>query len=564
MSSPSNPNHSERPAWEVIAQQKRKERASKVPREWLLPESVTSNKTSSPISLLHSSGLLSQRELELTSPQKYDATSLLQVLANEKITSTELVTAFCKRAAIAHQLTNCLTEILFDEAIARAKALDEDFKKTGKTVGPLHGLPITFKDSYNIKGYDNSIGITSRCFTPADRNSLLYDILTEYGAIVIAKTAVPQTMLNADTDSIVFGRTVNPYNRDFGVAGSTGGEGALIALGGSTLGIGSDGAGSVRMPAAVNGVVGYKPSGYRLPLDGARILGAGVIGTTTFGPVTVTGFLGRSVRDVQFFARLSADAKPWEKDCFLYPHPWQSLPLPVASRLRIGVWASNGFLHLHPPVERGLQVAQERLRQAGVELVEFNGPDISDVWELQKEWTELQDMSYLRELLSTEPHTEIVKATAIITKKTPPPPPTVEYIHSMNARISTLVRAMHEAWNREGKPLDALLWVTAPHTAVPFDKYTYLGFTGLFNVIDWPAMALPLNMFANKAIDKKVPISPFNDLDAEIHDLYDEDSFHGLPLAVHLIGRRFEDEKLLVVSEVVHDIIKSTEHRPKL
>ncbi|KAJ0415439.1 amidase signature domain-containing protein [Aspergillus carlsbadensis] len=564
MSFSSDSSQGESPAWEAITQQKRKERASKIPADWLLPESVTSNKSSPPISLLHSCGLLSPRELDLTSPEKHDATSLLQELANGKITSTELVTAFCKRAAIAHQLTNCLTEILFTEAVARAKTLDELFKKTEKTVGPLHGLPITFKDSYNIKGHDTSIGITARCFAPEDKNSLLYDILTEYGAIVIAKTTVPQTMLNADTDSIVFGRTVNPYNANFGVAGSTGGEGALLALGGSTLGIGSDGAGSVRMPAAVNGVVGYKPSGYRLPLDGARILGAGVMGTTTFGPVTVTGFLGRSVRDLQFFARLSADAKPWEKDPFLYPHPWQSLPLPTAKQLRIGVWSSNGFLHLLPPVARGFQVAQDRLQGAGIELVEFNGPDISNVWELQKEWTELQDMSYLRELLSKEPHTEIVKATAIITKKTPPPPPTVEYIHSMNARISTLVRGMHEAWNSGGKPLDALLWVTAPHTAVPFDKYTYLGFTGLFNLIDWPAMALPLNMFADKAIDKKVPIAPFNDLDAEIQDLYDEDSFHGLPLAVHLIGQRFEDEKLLAVSEVVHDIIKSMEYPARI
>ncbi|CEL10198.1 hypothetical protein ASPCAL13322 [Aspergillus calidoustus] len=544
MSFPSDPTHAEPPSWEMIAQQKRKERAAKIPREWLLPEPLTSDKISSPISLLQSSGLLSQRELNLTSRENHDATSLLQGLANGKITSTELVTTFCKRAALAHQLTNCLTEILFTEAIARAKALDAHFTKTGKTVGPLHGLPITFKDSYNIKGHDTSIGITSRCFDPSDKNSLLYDILTGYGAIVIAKTAVPQTMLNADTDSIVFGRTVNPYNRDFGAAGSTGGEGALLALGVSTLGIGSDGAGSVRMPAAN--------------------FGAGVIGTTTFGPVTVTGFLGRSVRDVHLFARLSAEAKPWEKDCFLYPHQWQSLPLPVASALRIGVWSSNGFLHLHPPVARGFRVAQERLKGEGVELVEFNGPDISNVWELQKEWTELQGMSYLRELLSKEPHTEIVKATGIITKKTPPSPPTVEYIHSMNARINNFFRAMHVAWNRGGKPLDALLWVTAPHTAVPFDKYTYLGFTGLFNLIDWPDMALPLNMFADKAIDKKVPIAPFNDLDAEIQNLYDGDSFHGLPLAVHLIGRRFEDEKLLAVSEVVHDIIKSTDYRSKL
>ncbi|RDW72330.1 uncharacterized protein DSM5745_07502 [Aspergillus mulundensis] len=546
--------------WKDIVERKRAERASKIPKGWLLPDDIINNRTSSPISLLHSCKLLSQTELGLTRPETHDATSLLQKLATSETSSTELVTAFCKRAAGAHQLTNCLTEILFDEAIARARELDEYLQRTGNVVGPLHGLPITFKDCFDIKGHDTSIGITSLCFEPSTHNSHLYDILTRHGAIVIAKTTVPQTMLNADTDSIVFGRTVNPYNRDFAVAGSSGGEGALLALGGSTLGAGTDGAGSVRMPAAVNGVVGYKPSGYRIPLDGRRVMGTGVIGSTILGPVSVTGFLGRSVRDIILFTKLTAEARPWEKDPFIYPHPWQGLSIPAANQLRIGVWSSNGFLHLHPPVERGFRTAQERLAKSGVELVEFKGPDISDVWELQKEWTELQDLSYIRELLSSEPHTDIVKATAIITKKATPPPLTIEYLHSMNARISALVRAMHSAWESatgsEDRPIDALLWVTAPHTAVPFDKYTYLGFTGLFNLIDWPAMALPLGMFADKNIDEKVDIAPFNALDAEIHDIYDEDSFDGLPLSVQLIGRRFEDEKLLAVSEVVHGIIK--------
>ncbi|KAL4931441.1 amidase signature domain-containing protein [Aspergillus undulatus] len=532
--------------WEAIAQRKRAERASRIPKEWLLPDAIASNSTASPVGLPERSDLLSQREQDLTSPETHDATSLLYGLSTFAVSSTELVTAFCKRAAIAHQLTNCLTEILSEQAIARAKQLDDHRSKTGKVLGPLHGLPITFKDSFEIKGTDASIGITSLCFNHPMRNSQLYDILTGYGVIVIAKTTVPQTMLNANTDSIVFGRTVNPYNRHFGVAGSTGGEGALIALGGSALGVGTDGAGSVRMPAAVNGVIGYKPSGYRLPLDGRRVMGTGVMGTTMLGPVTVPGFLGRSVRDAALFAKLTAESKPWERDPFTYPHPWQGVSLPTARSLRIGVWSSNNFLHLHSPT---------RLGGAGVELVDFQGPAINEVWELQKEWTELQDLSCLRDLLSREPHTEIVKATEIITKREPPPQLSIEYLHTMNARISTLVRQMHDAWNANGKPIDALLWVPAPHTAVPFDKYTYLGFTGLFNVIDWPAMVLPLEMYADKSIDEKTDLAPFNELDARIQELYNPELFHGLPLSVQLIGRRFEDERLLAISEAVHGII---------
>lgn len=543
--------------WQVIAEKKRIDRASKIPNEWSISEEMKQASSSVPaIKLLRSSNILSEYELKWTDPSAHDATSLLDQLAASQVTSAALTRAFCKRAAVAHQLTNCLTEIRFEEAIAQAEKLDEHLRTTGRPVGRLHGLPISFKDSFNIEGYDTSLGITSLCFDPAKKNSLLYDILTAAGAVVIAKTTVPQTLLTSDTDSIVFGRTISPYNPSFGASGSSGGEGALLALGGSALGVGTDGAGSVRMPAAVNGLIGYKPSGYRLPLDVRPVFGPGISGTSILGPVTVPGFLGRSVRDVRLFTRLVADAEPWLKNPFLYPHPWQNISSPAISNLRIGVWSSNGFLNLHPPVKRGFNTAQEKLRKAGAQLLEFKGPDISQVWELQKEWTEVQDLSYWRELLSNEPHTKIVQDTAIIHKKKKPPALTLEYLHSLNARIASLVREMHNAWTIDGEAIDALLWVTAPHTAVPFDKYTYLGFTGLFNLIDWPAMALPLG-FADETVDKKVPVEPFNDLDAKIQALYDSSSFHGLPLSVHLIGRRFEDEKLLAVSELIHQIIRS-------
>lgn len=126
--------------------------------------------------------------------------------------------------------------------------------------------------------------------------------------MVVSKTTVPQTMLTADTDSIVWGRTANPYNTKFTSSGSSGGEAVLIAMGGSALGLGTDGAGSVRMPAAVCGIVGYKPSGYRIPMDGQRIMDKGCLGTTMIGAVSVPGFLGRSLRDVTLASKIVADA----------------------------------------------------------------------------------------------------------------------------------------------------------------------------------------------------------------------------------------------------------------
>jgi len=88
-------------------------------------------------------GILSEKELDIT--ENYDATALVEKMAKGEFKSVEVVTAFCKRAAIAQQCVSCLTEIMFDEAIARAKECDDVLEKEGRVLGPLHGLPISLK-----------------------------------------------------------------------------------------------------------------------------------------------------------------------------------------------------------------------------------------------------------------------------------------------------------------------------------------------------------------------------------------------------------------------------------
>ncbi len=102
--------------------------------------------------------LLSERELQLTAK---DATELVGLMASGVISSYEVTLAFCKRAAIAQQLTNCLAEIFFDEELARAKELDEHLERTGEPVGPLHGRPFSIKDQFNIKGKDSAAGFVA-------------------------------------------------------------------------------------------------------------------------------------------------------------------------------------------------------------------------------------------------------------------------------------------------------------------------------------------------------------------------------------------------------------------
>lgn len=131
--------------WQEIAADKKAEQMARIPREWLILDASLSRLTTPDLRpLAEASGILSTHELDITGGE-CDATALLAEIASGRLTAVEVVTAFCKRAAVAQQACNCLTELMFMDAIAAAKKLDEAYVETGKTVGPLHGLPMSFK-----------------------------------------------------------------------------------------------------------------------------------------------------------------------------------------------------------------------------------------------------------------------------------------------------------------------------------------------------------------------------------------------------------------------------------
>ncbi|EMR64716.1 putative general amidase-b protein [Eutypa lata UCREL1] len=200
-------------------------------------------------------GLLNETESRITSD--YDATALLEKLKAGVWSAEQATMAFCKRAAIAHQLTNCLTEIFFDDAIGRAKKLDQECdpkSRRGKPLPPLFGLPVSLKDSFQVAGYDTSTGLGCYVDEPAQDNSALAAMLIDLGAVLYCKTNLPQSIMTGDSDNNVFGRTLNPRNKLLTAGGSTGGEGALLALRGSILGVGTDIGGSIRVPSLRVGV----------------------------------------------------------------------------------------------------------------------------------------------------------------------------------------------------------------------------------------------------------------------------------------------------------------------
>jgi amidase len=224
--------------WEDIAASKQEALLKSIPTKWIIPTHLIPPESQLDVTTFPAqSGWFTEKELEMTSKS---ASEVLQNLASGKWTSVEVTSAFCKRAAAAHQLLNCLSDTLFESALQKAADLDAYLATHGRPKGPFHGLPLSLKDNLNIIGRDSTLGFVNWVNDPATQNSPLVDLLEAAGAVVYVKTNVPTAMMIPETVNNTFGRTSNPLNRSLTPGGSSGGESALIAFGGSCLGVGSD------------------------------------------------------------------------------------------------------------------------------------------------------------------------------------------------------------------------------------------------------------------------------------------------------------------------------------
>lgn len=278
---------------------------------------------------------------------------------------------------------NCLHEIFFEEALDRAKYLDDYYAKNNKTAGPLHGLPISLKDQFHVKGVDTTMGYVGwigsnlSVSEPMQRHNVESQIVTELlslGAVLFCKTSLPQTLLFGETKNNLIGQTLNPHNQNLSCGGSSGGEGALMALRGSSLGVGTDIGGSVRIPAGFCGVFSIKPTPERLSY---RDVANTNPGQNTYR--STVGFLGTSLDALELLLKSVLSKKPWERDPSVVPIPFRQEVIdsyssrvdgqghvkPAAKPLKIGVLWTDGVVGPHPPVLRGLRMVHDALKSSG-------------------------------------------------------------------------------------------------------------------------------------------------------------------------------------------------------
>ncbi|KAI1078091.1 amidase [Whalleya microplaca] len=535
--------------WQELQAAKNAERDSRIPAEWKIKsEDLPPEGTVALRSFASSSGILSDGELAITG-EGYDATSLAAAIAEGKFTAVEVVTAFCKRAAVGHQLCNMLTEIMFADAIERAKELDAIFKSTGKVVGPLHGVPMTFKECFHFKGYDSTNGYMSRTFKPAGHTSPLPELLQAAGAVVISKTNVPQTMLVAEADNNVFGRTKNPVNSQLTCGGSSGGEGASQAFRCSALGVGTDVGGSVRIPAACNGVYGYKPTFGVIPMIGYSY--SGWTGANT-GVPAVTGPLGHSVRDLALFTRVVRDAKPWTFDPAVIPNILEYENTATRKPI-VGVIHRSG-LTPHPPVRRALREAVAKLKASGFEVRDFNPPDFIRIRDITEQLFTLDGLSYPKQEFGklNEPVVPSVMKIGFWDL----PAKTSEQNWAWNTKKLQIQKEMLDEWQRVG--CDVVLAPAGPHTAVLPGDWTSDIYTVAWNSVDYPAVIIPFT-HAEPALDPKdVKFEALHEADQKNEEMYDPELFKGAPVALQIAGPRLGDKQLLYDVELLDSVLNGT------
>ncbi|MCX6632815.1 MAG: amidase [Candidatus Solibacter sp.] len=198
----------------------------------------------------------------------YSATHQARLIRQRDISSLQLVQAHLDRIAAVNPRIHAVVEVFAAQSLAAARAADEALAR-GAATGPLCGVPFSIKDSIELAGAVCTAGTLGRRHAPpSTEDATLVARLRHAGAIPVARTNLPDLLFAFESDNLLFGATSNPYDAARTSGGSSGGEAALIASCGSPLGLGSDAAGSVRLPAAFCGIAAIKPTSGRLPRTG--------------------------------------------------------------------------------------------------------------------------------------------------------------------------------------------------------------------------------------------------------------------------------------------------------
>jgi amidase len=423
------------------------------------------------------------------------------------ISSLELINAHLDRIERVNPSINAFTMVLADQARESARRADQGLK-----TGLLHGVPVTVKDSFNVSGLPTRLGSYFAPEAPAREDAAAVARLRAAGAIVIAKTNTPEFLAAYETDNFLTGRTNNPWNLDCTPGGSSGGEAAAIASRCSPGGIGSDGGGSIRVPAHFCGIAGLKPTPGRISIIGHQPVDRFALG--------VAGPMARSVADVRLLFEVLAAFD--DRDPFSAPVPIRKPPADV----RIGVMEQFYSIPVQPAMRKAVRDAAAALVSLGFAVDAFAPEGIErapNLWNFF--FGELPAREMKDRIAGRESEAHWTSTEGLDRQLDRPPASGSQVVEALAAR-DAMRRRLVDQMRRFPVLLMPVSSIAAfEHRQRRFDTETKpIGLfqammpATTFNLFGFPGLTVPF------AIDE-----------------------HGMPAGVQLVGRPWDEELLLEI-----------------
>jgi len=310
------------------------------------------------------------------------STTLAQHIRAKDVSSEEIVNACLQRIEVVNPQLNAVVQLTADTARTQAREADAALAR-GKIKGPLHGVPFTVKDVFDTAGVISAVGIEERASYVPEQDAVVVARMRAAGAILLGKTNCPPWGAGGESDNPVYGRTNNPYDQTRTPGGSSGGEAAIIAAGGSPLGLGSDSGGSIRVPAHFCGVAGLRPTVGRVPNTGVFNHPGGLSDLRTqIGPMS------RFVEDLGLALSVISGVD-W-RDSGVIPMPLGDPKAIDIEGLRVAFYIDDGIATPTPETADLVSTTASVLAGAGLRYwrqSELNGEKIE---QLMTEWDSLR------------------------------------------------------------------------------------------------------------------------------------------------------------------------------
>jgi Asp-tRNA(Asn)/Glu-tRNA(Gln) amidotransferase A subunit family amidase len=452
---------------------------------------------------------------------------LARRVRTREISSVELVEAHLSRIEKLNSKLNAYVEIDSDRACEQAKAAESALTRNSdaNSLGPLHGVPISIKSSIDVAGLRTECGSRLRKGIVAHEDAPLVARLRAAGAIVLGNTNVPEFLMAYETDNLLYGRTNSPWDLERTPGGSSGGEAAAIAAGCSAGGIGSDGGGSVRIPAHYSGICGLKPTPGRIPCTGHYPDSAG-----PFAQLGVVGPMARTVRDVQQLFEVVAGPDPGDPCSAPVPlrHPNDA----EIRKLHIAYFEDDGVTPVTPETAAAVRAAAEALRQQDFQVERWVPPGLERIWRL---WWNLfgraGQMAFEQTVAGREGELSPVLRDFRARVAAEPPLTAGELLNTLLERdvIRIAILAKMEEF-----PI-----LICPACAVPAFRHGEREWTIQGRKVEYlKAMSYSqwFNLLGNPAAVVPVGKSP-----------------EGLPIGVQIVGRPWQEEEVLAVAAKIED-----------